>query len=151
MKWLEAHDSKAIGSQITMKLVTGTALSLYWACFFCYWESDQEDKFITSKVAAVYLRIYYCLSKKISLCLNCYQDFLVHEHVIEIENPDNAIQVIRKIDSWISLIKDHGVQYKIESIYNDYFIEIKNYEEKLYSIKEKLKHPINRDIFLWNT
>ena len=102
-------------------------------------------------MAEIYLRIYYCLSKKISLCLNCYQDFLVHEHVIEIENPDNAIQVIRKIDRWISLIKDHGVQYKIESIYNDYFIEIKNYEDKLYSIKEKLKHPINRDIFLWNT
>ena len=86
-----------------------------------------------------------------SICFCCYQDYLIHEKIIEIEDPEKAKQSIEKVETWLKSIKILGKNHSIDQIYDTYFSELNEYENKLKKIKKKLERPNKKDIFLLYT
>ena len=81
-------------------------------------------------------------------CLNCYQDHFICEQVIKIKTPKNVQQVLEKIEAWLEKIKNHGHKYYIDKFYNQFFTDVKDYEDKLKKLEGDLIEAQETNKFL---
>ena len=84
-------------------------------------------------------------------CLNCYQDHLINDEVLEIKNSNSAQQVIDKIGVWLKRMKDHGLKYSIETFHTQFFTDMKYYEDKLMRLEARLIEARESDNYVQYT
>ena len=82
------------------------------------------------------------------LCTNCWQDFLIDTNLDKIDTPDSALLTIKKIETWLSTMKKYGASYYITKIYDNFYVELGKYEQKLDEIRGKLNKAQQDDDFL---
>ena len=92
--------------------------------------------------------VYYYPQKNLKLCKNCWQDFLIDIDLDKIDTSDPALQNIKKIDTWLSTMKKHGASYYITKIYDNFYVELGKYEQKLDEIRGKLDKAQQDDDFM---
>ena len=95
-----------------------------------------------------HFRVYYYPQKNLKLCKNCWQDFLIDTDLYKIDTPDSALQNMKKIDTWLSTMKKHGACYYITKIYDNFYVELGKYEQKLDEIRGKLNKAQQDDEFM---
>ena len=100
--------------------------------------SELKDFKLCSIPRCTQPRVYYCKSKKMTICEHCYQGYLLSEDVTVIEDHHRAQDIADKIHSWIEMLSRLGEKYRIGEFNHNYFDELKEFQSRLMNIKAKL-------------
>ena len=110
--------------------------------------NNPKDTNLCSITGWVNHRVYYYPQKNLKLCINCWQDFLIDTDLDKIDTPDYAVLTMKKINTWLSTMKKHGATYYITKIYDNFYVELGKYEQKLEQIRGKLDKAQQDDDFM---
>ena len=109
---------------------------------------DHEFKGTVKCFIIEYFIVYYWRMKKMIVCEQWYDNFLINEEKVVIDDHKTAQQILFNIHKWIEFMKVHGEKYNISEFYHEYFDELKEYNEKLKEMNDRLSKVLAIDNFI---